>query len=912
MSKNEPQRLSQSAEPGFARTEAEGRATPMMVQYIEIKTANPDCLLFYRMGDFYELFFEDAETASRALGIVLTKRGKHLGQDIRMCGVPIERANEYLHRLIALGHRVAVCEQTEDPAEAKRRGPKSVVSRAVVRVVTPGTLTEDSLLDPRKANVLVAASRLRVSDEESVYGLAALDISTGAFLLSETGAAGLSAEIARLEPAEVVAPESLCDDPRLRTACEDWGAPLTQAPRRGESSPERLLCDWYGVAALDGFGAFTRAEIAAAATALSYVQRTQIGSKPALAPPSRREAASVMQIDAATRANLELTRAQSGAREGSLLDAIDMTVTPAGGRLLAERLASPLTDPEAIAQRLDCVAFFIENADLRPQTRASLRAAPDLTRAVSRLALARGGPRDLATVRDGVQAARQTGEAFADIEAPREISGQIAALAALEPRLEDSLRAALVDEPPHDRRDGGFVRPGFSEDIDAARRLRDETRKVVAGLQARYCEIAGAKQLKVKHNNFLGYFIEVPPAVGERLLRPPLAETFRHRQTMAEAMRFSTNELAQLEAEIASAADRALSLEFAAFDALAGEIAAQRDVIKRAADALAGLDVASALAETAILQDWTRPLIDRSLAFMIEGGRHPVVEAALAARGKTFVANDCDLSGDDAVGGRIAVMTGPNMAGKSTYLRQNALIAALAQTGSFVPAKQARLGVVDRLFSRVGAADDLARGRSTFMVEMVETASILNQATSHSFVILDEIGRGTATFDGLSIAWASAEHLHDTIRARALFATHFHELTQLSGKLPRLVNLTMRVTEWRGDVVFLHEVLRGAADRSYGIQVAKLAGLPAKVIDRARSLLAQLEAKARSAPASKLFDDLPLFSHAAAPPQAEDPLRKAVEELDPDALTPRQALEALYRLRSMLNETHRPEFEGSV
>ena len=879
---------------------ASTRPTPMMAQYVEIKSANPDCLLFYRMGDFYELFFEDAETASRALGIVLTKRGKHLGRDIPMCGVPVERSNDYLHRLIALGHRIAVCEQTEDPAEARKRGPKSVVSRAVVRLVTPGTLTEDSLLDPARANVLVAVSRLRASETEWTYGLAAVDISTGDFKLCEAMGASLAADIARLEPAEIVAPEAICDDAKLRTACEDVGASLSPIARRGESAPERVLCEWYGVATLDGFGAFSRAEVAAAATVVSYLQRTQLDARPALDPPRRRDAAATVQIDAATRANLELTRTAGGAREGSLLAAIDMTVTPAGSRGLAERIANPITNPADIDQRLDCVAFFLDSA-LRQETRDLLRAAPDFARSLSRLAMGRGGPRDLVALRDGLRVARLTSARLSNLEtAPAEARINTAALDSVDRGLETALAEALVDDPPLDRRDGGFIRSGFSESIDAARGLRDDTRKVVANLQAHYCELADAKQIKVKHNNFLGYFVEAPPAVGERLLRPPLDQTFRHRQTMADAMRFSTNELVQLESEIATASDRALALELQIFDALVGRATDGANAIKGAADALASIDAASALAEVALLRDWTRPAVDQSLSFAIDGGRHPVVEAALAARGKAFVANDSDLSGEEGRGGRIAIMTGPNMAGKSTFLRQNALIAALAQAGSYVPARRAQIGIVDRLFSRVGAADDLARGRSTFMVEMVETAAILNQATQRSLVILDEIGRGTATFDGLSIAWAAAEHLHDRTRARTLFATHYHELTHLAAKLPRLINLTMRVAEWRGEVVFLHEVAAGAADRSYGIQVAKLAGLPTAVIDRAKVLLAQLEADARAAPARSLFADLPLFSQPALAPREDDPLRDLLSTLDPDALSPREALEALYKLKACL------------
>ncbi len=889
------------------------KATPMMAQYIEIKAANPDCLLFYRMGDFYELFFEDAEIASRALGIVLTKRGKHQGADIPMCGVPIDRADDYLQRLIGLGHRVAVCEQTEDPAEARKRGAKSVVRREVVRLVTPGTITEERLLEPGRANALLALARVRSGEDAWTFGLAALDISTGAFSVSECDFASLGAEIARIDPSEIVAPDAFDEDPELRRLLTDARIPFTLTARAGSDvTAERRLADFYGVRTLDGFGALTRAEIAAAAAAIAYVERTQMRARPPLGLPRRLHRGATMEIDAATRVNLELTRTTSGAREGSLLACIDMTVTPAGGRLLAERIAAPLTERARIDERLDAVEALLNESALRADLRASLKGAPDMARALSRLALGRGGPRDLAALRDGLAACRAAARLietrFAGAaDAPKEITAAAGALLAVDPALEDALARALADELPLNKRDGGFVRAGFLPELDEARALRDESRRVVASLQARYSELAQTKQIKIKHNNFLGYFIETNQANGERLLQPPFNATFIHRQTMADAMRFSTSELGELEAKIASAADRAIAMEIGVFEDLCAAAQRADAQVKDAANALACVDAACALAELAAQRDWTRPIVDDSLAFHIEGGRHPVVEAALRRNGEGFVANDCDLTGED--GGALAVVTGPNMAGKSTYLRQNALIAALAQAGSFVPARRAHLGIVDRLFSRVGAADDLARGRSTFMVEMVETAAILNQAGPRALVILDEIGRGTATFDGLSIAWATVERLHEANRSRTLFATHFHELTRLSERLPRLVNLTMRVTEWNGEVVFLHEVARGAADRSYGIQVARIAGLPKDVVERAQTLLAELEAGDRRRPMAEIVNDLPLFAAApiqtaasvAASPQA-NALREALEALDPDEMSPRDALEAIYALKKRLRE----------
>jgi DNA mismatch repair protein MutS len=885
------------------------RVTPMMAQYIEIKAANPDCLLFYRMGDFYELFFGDAEIASRTLGIVLTKRGKHQGEDIPMCGVPVERADDYLQRLIAAGHRVAVCEQTEDPAEAKKRGAKSVVKRDVVRLVTPGTITEERLLEPGRASLLLALARRKLSDETAVYGLAAIDISTGRFSVMEAAQERLQVELARLEPREIVCPDAIHDDPALREFWRDLTVPVTPLAREGldAASAERRLKEFFGVATLDAFGAFSRVEIAAAGAALAYVERTQFGARPPLSPPVRDAGSATMLIDAATRANLELTRTLAGERAGSLLAAIDRTVTPGGARLLAERMAGPLTDPAAIGERHEAVAALIADPGLRDDLRTALTRVPDIARALARLALDRGGPRDLAALGAGLDAGRAIAGLIAGRpELPPELRRAALALGQVDPDLPSRLRGTLADDLPLNRRDGRFVREGHDAALDELRLLQVDSRKVIAQLQARYAAETGCRTLRIKHNAMLGYFVEVPQAAGEDFLKEPWRAVFVHRQTMSDAMRFSSVELGELEAKIASAADRALKLELSVFAGLSEAVLAQAEPIKAAAQALAEIDVATGLADLAARESWCRPKIDASLAFAIEGGRHPVVEAALKRDGKPFVANRAELSppAEEAKGGRICLITGPNMAGKSTFLRQNALIAVLAQMGSYVPAQSAHIGIVDRLFSRVGAADDLARGRSTFMVEMVETAAILNQAGPSALVILDEIGRGTATFDGLSIAWAAIEHLHEINRCRSLFATHYHELTALGDRLTRVANATVRVTEWNGDVVFLHEVIAGAADRSYGIQVAKLAGLPPAVVERARAILGELEKTEREKPVAALVDDLPLFAaplrRAAVAPAAPaaDPLRLALAELDLDEMTPRQAIEALYRLKA--------------
>ena len=866
--------------------------TPMMAQYLEIKRAHPDDLLFYRMGDFYEMFFEDAEQAAAALDITLTKRGKHEGADIPMCGVPVHASESYLSRLIRKGIRVAVCEQTENPSEAKKRGAKSVVRREVVRVVTPGTITEEALLDARRHNYLAA-----VAEAGGALGLAWLDVSTGAFFAQPVDHAGLAAALARIEPGELLVPERLSGQPEFNDICSDFRDTLAvQSDSSFDSAAgRRRLEEIFAVKALDAFGDYGRAELAACGGIVAYVELTQKGKLPRLQPPRRMSGGEALEIDAATRRNLELVRTMNGARDGSLLSVIDRTVTGAGGRLLAAHLAAPLTDAAAIRARHDAVSWFADSSRAREDLRDRLRAVPDMARALTRLTIGRGGPRDLGAVRDGLTVAV---DLRALLEAAPDLAADTATAAAdigEHQVLIDRLARALADELPLISRDGGFIRDGYAPEFDTLRQLRDESRKHIAALQARYVEDTGIASLKIRHNNVLGYFIDVTTAQAEKM---PMGEDspFIHRQTLASAMRFTTVELGELEGKLAQAGERALAMELELFNDLVTETVARADAISLAADALARLDVSAALAALAIDRRYVRPRVDDSTAFAITGGRHPVVEAA---RDGGFVANDCDLA--DAH--RLWLVTGPNMAGKSTFLRQNALIVILAQAGSFVPADAAHIGIVDRLFSRVGAADDLARGRSTFMVEMVETATILNQATDRSLVILDEIGRGTATFDGLSIAWATLENLHEVNRCRSLFATHFHELTSLTARLDALVCHSMRVTEWEGDVVFLHEVIAGAADQSYGVHVAKLAGLPPAVVARAQEVLRILEQGEQSGALAQLADDLPLFS-ATVPLPAQDAAPSAVEDeladINPDELTPRAALEALYRLKGLL------------
>ncbi|MDO8800230.1 DNA mismatch repair protein MutS [Phenylobacterium sp.] len=886
--------------------DAAAGATPVMAQYFEAKARQPDALVFFRMGDFYELFFEDAEKAAAALGITLTARGNHGGAPIPMCGVPVHAAEAYLAKLIRAGFKVAVCEQMEDPAEARKRGSKSIVRRDVVRVVTPGTLTEDGLLDARGANRLAA-----VAVRAGAAAVASVELSTGEVECWAVARENLASALAALGPSEILVPDRLFADEGMNTALRSAGGvvqPMPSAlaePAASEARLKRL----YGVDTLDGFGTLSGAEISALGLIAAHLETTQAGRLPALTAPRRAGEADVMAIDPATRTSLEIEKSLSGSREGSLLGAIDRTITAPGARMLAARLARPLLDPAAIEPRLDAVGWFVERRPLRQKLREELRGLGDMARALSRLALGRGGPRDLGCLRDGLNRGEAITGLFSGAPAPldppppAEVESALAVLHAFDHYELGAFRQMLAEglgtELPAQARDGGFVAAGVRPELDQARALRDDSRRVILQLEAQLLADSGVA-LKIRHNAVLGYFVETTAKAAEPLMAPPLNATFIHRQTLANQVRFTTVELAELDAKIAQAAERALAIEVATFEAWREAAIGVAAAIQAAAEGAARLDVAAGLAEWADDVGGTRPILDRSTAFEAEAARHPVVEAAVKRTGQPFTPNDCRLDGAGAVGPRLALVTGPNMAGKSTFLRQNALLAVLAQAGCYVPAKRLRLGVVDRLFSRVGAGDDLARGRSTFMAEMVETAAILTQATPRSLVILDEIGRGTATYDGLAIAWACAEALHETNRCRGLFATHYHELAVLEGRLAHVANLSLKAKEWNGDLIFLHEAGPGPADRSYGVQVAKLAGVPAPVVIRAREVLERLE-RETGAPAH--LDDLPLFA-ATAPGVAErsgpSAVDAAVAELDPDSMSPREAMAALYRLKGLL------------
>ncbi len=872
----------------------------MMAQYMAIKQeVGEDILLFYRMGDFYELFFDDAVQAAAALDIALTKRGKHQGAEIPMCGVPVHAAETYLQRLIKKGFRVAVCEQTETPEQAKKRGYKAVVRREVVRTVTPGTLTEDALLDARGSNYIMSLSRSLTGD----FAISWADISDGRFQVSAVTEDRVASEITAIAPRELILPEQLYQNPELMSTLPLPASAFTPLPKSkfDARSTERRLKDVFGLASLDGWGDFNNAEISASGALLDYLELTQAGNPVRLSPLQQKSTSGYMAIDPATRASLEIERTQQGQKKGSLLSVMDKTITGPGARRLADHISRPLLDLASINRRLDAVAWFCEHETTRTNIRAALKQSQDMARSVSRLSLGRGGPRDFQAIFQAVT----TGQAISTlIGASGDMSSdeitEILRCFELDKGTSDLLfdiEKAFKDDCPILARDGGFIQFGWNDDLDGLKQLRDDSRKIVAGLQAQYAETADVPSLKIKHNNVLGYFIEVTPKYADQMLSKGADSPFIHRQTLVSGIRFTTTELADLDSQISGAADKALALEIEIFNQFSERVIDHAESLRRYAGGLALMDVHSALAEWAVIHKAARPVMSDDTVFDITGGRHPVVEAALAKDNGSFTANDCQLDATGKTAQRLTLITGPNMAGKSTYLRQNALMFILAQAGSFVPATKAKIGIADSLFSRVGASDDLSKGRSTFMTEMIETAAILNQSGPRSFVILDEIGRGTATFDGLSIAWATAEHLHEINGSRALFATHYHELTDLAEKLEAAGNACLRAKEWDGDLIFLHDVQPGAADKSYGVQVAKLAGLPAAAVTRARDVLTRLEDSHDSA--QDRLGGLPLFT-AAQPVIKSEPsdIDKAIEALDVDDLSPRAALDLLYELKS--------------
>lgn len=886
------------------KIEKNEKTTPMMVQYLETKKQYPDCLLFYRLGDFYELFFEDAKIASQILNIQLTERNRAKGGNIPMCGVPFHAYENYLVRLVKAGYKVAICEQTEDPAEAKKRGATAIVKRDVIRIVTAGTLTEDSLLNARRHNFLTA-----IVPGATEYGVAWADMSTGNFYTQTASAQTLNAVLARVESSEILVSETF--DAVHAGVLDENLQNITKQPTVSFDYAENknLFCEFFNLSPDEIPAYFTKSELIAIGVILNYVLQTQKGECPNLLMPQKININTFMEIDVATRNSLELTRSQSRDKNaGSLLSNIDFTVTGAGARMLAMQLAAPLVNPDEINLRYDRIDYFLQYPEQRENTRAVLKKIGDIERSVSRLSVGRGGPRDLYAVGYGLSLIPELRTQINGAMIPSALMDDLYKLGNHSELTEEILHALREPSTATDTdegynlpmlvREGGFIRKGYHGELDRLMNLKDGKKRERAILQQKYIAETGINNLKISYNKLVGFFIEVPLKQAEHLLANPQAG-FIHRQTLTNNVRFTTAELINLETTVAHVDDEIARMEEEIFNQLCNMLASQNKEIKETCMAIARIDIATASATGAEKYHWVRPVITTDTTFDIKGGRHPVVEKALMKNHQTFVPNDCNMSEGR---NKLWILTGPNMAGKSTFLRQNAIIAIMAQAGFFVPADSAHIGIIDKVFSRVGASDDLARGRSTFMVEMVEVADILKNASPKSLVILDEVGRGTATYDGLSIAWAVVEYLHDKCRCRGLFATHYHELTALVNRLDNISLHTMRVKEWHGDIVFMHEITDGAIDRSYGIHVAKLAGLPESVVARAEQILEQLEEKRQHQ--KPLFDDLPLFSQiqktTSIPKESE--VEKQVRSVDVDALSPREALDFIYRLKRLTEE----------
>ncbi|WP_341813073.1 DNA mismatch repair protein MutS [Wolbachia endosymbiont (group B) of Germaria angustata] len=819
--------------------------TPVMEQYLNLKAQYTDHLLFYRLGDFYELFFDDAIKAAKLLNIVLTKRGNSNGQEIPMCGVPAHSSESYLHKLIDLGFKVAICDQLETVDEAKKRGYKSIVKRDVVRVVTPGTIIADSLLEDKSNNYL--ASIVEQNDE---YAISWLELSTGKFFHTLTSLKALDSDLLRISPRELLISEKFTEDEKIRSILKNYKISITQHAQSffEYSKSHRTLCEFYKIRELGSIGNFSKVEIMACGALLEYVRVTQRGSIPRLEFPKTYKQQNFMLIDASARRNLELFSTQFGEKKGSLISVIDYTVTASGGRLLKQMLASPLACSKAINLRLSTAQFFVNNHEPRKKIREILSNIPDIERSLSRLILGRGSPKDMNLLKIGLGKTLELSEFLCKIESGENVSlpQQYVIQTEIQPAsraksdeselstihkslgnhkdLFELLNSAILDNNLSSVKEGGFIHSKYNSELSELSYILNNSNKLITKLRESYRDLTGIAALKILHNNILGYYVEV--SANHKIT----SDIFIHRQSLANSMRYTTNELKELENKILTARDAAIGLEMKIFSELCSEVAKESEKIALAANALAKLDIRTAFAELAVQNNYVKPIIDDSKEFNICSGRHPVVEV-----NDKFIANSINLAG-------IHLITGPNMAGKSTFLRQNALIAVLAHMGSFVPAESAHIGVIDKIFSRVGATDNITAGYSTFMVEMIETATIVNQATDRSLVILDEIGRGTGVYDGLSIAQAVIEHIHNINKCRAIFATHYHELTKVGEYLENVKCFCMKIKEWKGEVIFLHEVIEGIADESYGIHVAKLAGFPDSVLNRAREVFEELKA----------------------------------------------------------------------
>jgi DNA mismatch repair protein MutS len=848
--------------------------TPMMQQYLRIKAEHPDILVFYRMGDFYELFYDDARKAAGLMDITLTSRGQSAGEPIPMAGVPVHAVEQYLARLVRLGESVAICEQIGDPATSK--GP---VERKVVRILTPGTLTDESLLDERRDNLLVSLNR----DDEDFYGIAALDLSAGRFVVQEFhGEESLQSELERLQPAELLIAEGLA----LPEAVTRRGAVRRLPPWHFDTaSAARQLNEQFGTRDLSGFGCQDMpVAVGAAGALLQYVRDTQRAALPHLRGLRTEQQDDGVIMDAATRRNLELDQSQSGQRQHSLVGVLDKCVTAMGSRMLRRWLHRPLRTRPVLARRHQCLEALLQ-ARLFEALREQQRGGSDLERILSRVALQSARPRDLTALRETLARLPDLQALLRSDSDPllSELSGRIQE----HPRVVKLLRRALPDIPAAIIRDGGVIASGYDAELDELRNLAEHSDNILLEMETRERERSGIANLKIRYNRVHGYYIEVSRSQADQV-----PGDYQRRQTLKGVERYITPDLKQHEDKVLSARSRALEREKALYTELLQELLAQLQPLTVCAEALAELDVLCTLAERADTLGWSRPQLGDEPGLAISGGRHPVIEQVNET---PFVPNDVHLDDER----RLLIITGPNMGGKSTYMRQTALIALLASIGSFVPADQARIGPLDRIFTRIGASDDLASGRSTFMVEMTETANILHNATASSLVLMDEIGRGTSTYDGLALAWAVARELGHS-GAFTLFATHYFELTRLPEELPTAANVHLDAVEHGERIVFLHAVKEGPASRSYGIQVAALAGVPEQVLEQARGLLQELENNPAHRPAADTNPQTQIDLFTA---QQEHPLEGALQGIDPDNLTPRQALDLLYTLKSLAAES---------
>ena len=892
------------------------KATPMMQQYLSVKAQHKDCLLMYRMGDFYELFFDDAVVASKALDIALTHRGTHMGKPVPMCGVPYHAFSSYMPKLVRQGFKVAICDQMESPEEAKKRGYKAVVKREVSRIITAGTLTEDNLLNGSFNNYLMSV--MFTDGLESKVSVALTDISTGEFTIysfDENAVSELLSLTIVKNPAEIIMSEDNVKNPKLENFVSQFKSKIVLKPNTffDYINSKKNICDVFHVAETSVLGDFSDTEVCVQGAVLNYISLTQIGKMPNISKPHKESNSDILQIDAFSVKNLEIFENMNDdtTKSSNLFYVMYKTKTPLGKRELKRVLSAPLANSNEINKRLNIVDFFFNDSSLIENIREFLSQVFDIQRIVSRISCNRAGPRDLLNIGDTLAVIPQLKALLLSatencIDNPiKSIIDDLKDFSSLS----HNIKSAIIDEPPLIIRDGGFIKQGYNSILDEYKSLSQNTKQVILDLQAKYSLNTGILNLKIKYNNISGYFIEVPTKQASSLL--DAKSGFTHKQTLVNCVRFTTPELSEIEQKILVAQEKYLSLELSLFDELCKSILSRIDDINLLSYAIARLDLYSSLALLAQVNDYIKPVVDDSFNFEIIDGRHPVVEENLKHQNIAFIPNDCVLENKNE-DSKLWILTGPNMAGKSTFLRQNAIITIMAQIGSFVPASSAHIGVVNKLFSRVGASDNLARGQSTFMVEMSETATILNQADERSFVILDEIGRGTATFDGLSIAWAVLEYLNNINRCRGIFATHYHELTGVISKMKNVSAHTMEIKEYNGDVVFIHKVGIGTADKSYGIHVAKIAGIPDEVVSRASQILENLESDDTNLSNKKLvkkIDDMDLFSYK---PQSESAkkveedaklrrLRDKLKEINPDDLSPKSALSIMYEIKDLID-----------